>query len=253
MKKEWCRTVLLSLVIGLGGTGIAKAETWAETQILSGQLALQMQDYSKAITFFTEALQVDTRNPLAQRGLQLALAQEAQMDLMRDQSEMTTWAYTRKLPQLAAEEFSTEQLSNVSPETPHKLYKKSLLVLAQLQHGDNIAAMRTAIPLPKRYGHPTAWNLVGLARYNTGDSVKAKLAFNRALQLNPSFHTARLNLATVFMTGGDFKNAEEQIKRVLTETNARHKQALLSMAKLKNLEGDKVAAEKWSARANEQL
>jgi Tfp pilus assembly protein PilF len=116
-----------------------------------------------------------------------------------------------------------------------------------------MAAMRTAIPLPKRYGHPTAWNLVGLARYNTGDSVEAKMAFYRALELNPSFHTARLNLATVFMTGGDFQHAEAQIKRILNETGARHKQALLSMAKLKNLEGDKAAAQKWSERASEQL
>jgi len=166
---------------------------------------------------------------------------------------MTTLAYAHQPPYIASETFATQELSNVAPKTPAALYQKSLLVLAQLQHGDNMAAMRTAMPLPGRYVHPTAWNLAGLARYQTGDSVKAKAAFNQALQLNPSFHAARLNLATVYMTGGDFKNAEEQIRRVLTETNSKHKQALLSMAMLKNLEGDKAAAEIWSARASEQL
>lgn len=253
MNRTCCRTVLLGLLVTLSGVGVTNAATWVETQVLSGQAALQAQDYPKAITLFSEALQVDTRNPLAQRGLQLALAQEGQRDLMRDQSEMTTLAYAHKPPEISAKEFSTQELSNVAPETPQKLYQKSLLVLAQLQHGDNLAAMRTATPLPKLYGHPTAWNLVGLARYHTGDSVKAKSAFNQALQLNPSFHAARLNLAMVFMTGGDFKNAEEHINRVLTETNSKHKQALLSMVTLKNLEGDKAAAERWSARIGEQL
>jgi Tfp pilus assembly protein PilF len=239
--------------MGFGSVGVVQATTWAENEILLGQAALKIKDYPKAMVFFREALQVDSKNALAQRGLQLALAQEAQIDLMRDQSEMTTLSYARQPIQMSKEEFSKQELSNISPETPQKLYQKSLLVLAQLQHGDNMAAMRTATPLPKRYGHPTAWNLVGLALYHTGDSIKAKLAFNKALQLNPSFHTARLNLATVFMTGGDFKNAEEQINRVLTETHSKNKQALLSMVTLKNLEGDKAAAERWSARASEQL
>lgn len=253
MKREWRRIMLLGLVVGFGSVEVSNAETWAETRILSGQAALQAQDYAKAIAYFSESLQVDTHNPLAQRGLQLALAQEAHIDPMRDQSEITTHTYTRQLPQISADQFSTQELSNVAPETPNKLYQKSLLVLAQWQHGDNMAALRTATPLPGRYGHPTAWNLLGLAQYRTADTVRAKSAFNEALILNPSFHAARLNLATVFMTGGDFKHAEEQIQRVLTETNFKHKQALLSMVTLKNLEGNRAAADIWSMRARESL
>ncbi len=253
MKRKWCRTALLGLVMGFGHVGVVQAITWAENQILLGQAALNSQDYPKAMVFFREALQVDSKNVLAQRGFQLALAQEAQMDLMRDQSEMTTLSYVRQPIHMSKEAFTKQELSNILPETPKKLYQKSLLILAQLQHGDKMAAMRTATPLPKRYKHPTAWNLLGLALYHTGDSIKAQSAFNQALQLSPTFYTARLNLATVFMTGGDFRHAEEQINRVLSETDSQNKQAFLSMATLKNLEGDKAAAEKWSARASESL
>ena len=253
MKREWCRAALLGCVMGLGSVGVLYAGSWAESHILLGQAALQEQNYTGAVAYFTHALQVDTRNVLAQQGLRQALAQEAQVDPIRDQSEVTTLAYFHSLPQIATAQFSAQELANVAPETPEKLEKKSLLVLAQLQHGDYTAAMRTAVPLPKRYGHPTAWNLLGLAQYQTGDTVKAKAAFNKALALNPLFYAARLNLAMVFMNGGDFQNAETQIKRVLVETNGRYRQAFSSMATLKKLEGDKAAAEMWSLRAGESL
>jgi Tfp pilus assembly protein PilF len=232
---------------------VSHASSWADSRILLGQAALETRDYPQAVAYFHEALQVDTQNPLAQRGLQTALSQEALFDPMRDQSEMTTLAYHKPIPEMHLAQFSRQQLSNIASQTPDRLQQAGLLVLAQLQHGDNTAAVRTATYLPKQYQHPTAWNLLGLAQYHTGDTLKAKKAFNQALALNGSFHAARLNLATIFMHGGDFKNAEAQIKQVLVETHFQDREALLSMVALKNLAGDKAGAKAWSARIGESL
>lgn len=139
--------------------------------------------------------------------------------------------------ELSAERFSIRELANIGSDTPEPLYQKSLQALAQWQHGDNQGALKTALSVPKPYTHATAWNLLGLAWMHMKDAVKAKIAFDHALDMNPDFHMARLNLATVLMTGGDFRDAEDHITQVLQDS-PQHQEALLTREQLKRLQGE---------------
>lgn len=241
--------------------GGVQANTLLDTLLSEGQTALNKGAYIEAAQHFRKVLQINGDHVLAKQGLQEALRQETLAEPHREQTEVIKAVYLSETAQtslswLSGQQFSLQELNNVVLQNneDHHFRPQALLTLAQLQAGDTRLAMQTAIRLKKQYpDHPSSWNLWGLACDARSDSMKAKNAYERALSLKSDFHAARLNLATIFMKAGDFSGAETEIRRVLSATQGQDRQALLSMAKLKKLQGNPSEAEIWYARVSEIL
>ncbi len=90
-----------------------------------------------------------------------------------------------------------------------------------------------------------AWNGLGWARFNSGDSIAAVPAFEKCVELEPS-HPAALNgLGQVYLSWGEFDMA----KKYLTKAAPQAPAAWYGLARLYLLTGKYTAAERWIKKA----
>ncbi|TVQ91593.1 MAG: PEP-CTERM system TPR-repeat protein PrsT [Chromatiaceae bacterium] len=126
-----------------------------------------------------------------------------------------------------------------------------LLVLALLREGkaDEAIAASTALET-RRPNSPIPANLTGLALLAQGRLEPARERFERALELDPRFTTALINLARVDVAGSDLEAAEARYRRVLDQEGG-NLAALLGMAALAEQRDDPAALESWLTRAQD--
>ena len=94
-----------------------------------------------------------------------------------------------------------------------------LLVLAQLKEKryDQAVADSTALE-QRRPDSPIAYNLTGLALLAQGKLAEASARFEKALEVDPAFYTALINLARVDVAKDDTDGAAQRYHQVLKET-----------------------------------
>jgi putative PEP-CTERM system TPR-repeat lipoprotein len=97
---------------------------------------------------------------------------------------------------------------------------------------------------------PIPANLSGLAHLAQGDREKATQFFERALEIDPEFVTAELNLARVDLMGNEAEKAQARYERVLKK-QPRHLAALLGLAALAERRGDDQALVDWLTKAQD--
>lgn len=126
-----------------------------------------------------------------------------------------------------------------------------LLVLAMLREGqtDEAIAASTALET-RRPNSPIPANLTGLALLSQGRLEAARARFERALELDPRFTTALINLARVDVASGDLDAAQGRYRRVLDQDSG-NLAALLGMAALAEQRDDPAALEAWLNQAQE--
>lgn len=86
-----------------------------------------------------------------------------------------------------------------------------------------------------------AHNLVGLIRYNAGDSAAALAEYRAAIALDEDFLPARNNLGNALLTAGDLAGARAEYEAVRTR-DARNVHAAEGFAELALAAGDRAAA-----------
>lgn len=90
-----------------------------------------------------------------------------------------------------------------------------------------------------------AWNGLGWARFNGGDSIAAVPAFEKCVELEPS-HPAALNgLGQVYLSWREY----DQAKKYLTKAAPQAPAAWYGLARLYLLTGKYTAAERWTSKA----
>jgi Flp pilus assembly protein TadD len=90
-----------------------------------------------------------------------------------------------------------------------------------------------------------AWNGLGWARFNGGDSDAAVPAFEKCVELEPE-HPAGLNgLGQVYLSWGEFETAEKYLTKAAPKAPAAH----YGLARLYLLTGDYEKAQRWIRRA----
>lgn len=126
-----------------------------------------------------------------------------------------------------------------------------LLVLSELKEKryDKAVAAGEALE-QRRPDSPIAYNLTGLALLAQGKLDDARVRFAKALDLDPDFMTALINLARVDLSQQRPDEAEQHYRRVL-EKEPRNLAALLGMAALAQIREDDRALEGWLGKAHD--
>ena len=126
-----------------------------------------------------------------------------------------------------------------------------LLVLTQLkeQHYEQAVAASEGLE-QRRPNSPIPYNLTGLAFLAQGKLDEARERFAKALEVDPKFTTALINLARVDLADKDLAGAEQSYRRVL-QIDDKNLPALLGMAALADLNKDDAALEEWLRKARD--
>lgn len=125
----------------------------------------------------------------------------------------------------------------------------AMLTLAYIDLGKREQALRVAEGFaraePQR---PEAHNLAGIVQLSLQNTEEAAIRFQRALDIDPRFNEAELNLSRVDLIKGDTDKAERRYRNVL-DREPSSLGALLGMAALSDEREETAAVAQWVERA----
>lgn len=126
-----------------------------------------------------------------------------------------------------------------------------LLVLSYLQQQDFDKAIAASVALEERMADsPIPYNLTGLAYLAQRQFELAEARFGLALEKDPKFLVARMNLARLALVRQDTAAAEQAYRQVLDQEPG-HLGALMGLAALARAQGDGEAADRWLLQASQ--
>lgn len=140
-------------------------------------------------------------------------------------------------------------LETAHRKDPRQLQAGFALALLHLQAREPAKALAVANTLEKAHPrHAGLANLTGLARSLAKDSAGARTAFERALQLDPGFVDAKLNLARLDIAARAYDRADARLVALFKEdeTNA---EVMYERAHLSELRGRTEDALNWLQKA----
>ena len=127
-----------------------------------------------------------------------------------------------------------------------------LLVLSHLKNKEIDEALKASEALEKRSPeNPLAYNLTGLAYLAAGDEIKAREKFIKALEIDPAFVTAQINLARIELSHNRLEKTEELFQAVL-EKAPDNITALVGMAGLEERRNNLEGMYEWLVKAQER-
>jgi putative PEP-CTERM system TPR-repeat lipoprotein len=118
------------------------------------------------------------------------------------------------------------------------------LAMVHMQRNEAAQARAVMEQVARREGNPGVMNLLAVTRNASGDRMSARAAFERALQLAPTFTAARLNLARLEVDDGKPEAARKRLQQVMREQPA-DPQAMYEFARLEQRAGRVDAALNW--------
>lgn len=125
-----------------------------------------------------------------------------------------------------------------------------LLVLGYLNQKAYDKAITVAEALEKRMpDSPIPVNLTGLAYMAQEQFAEAEVKFKRALQIDPRFVVAGMNLARMAIVSKRLDEARGYYKDVL-QIQPKHVAAMLGLSALERSAGNDAGAEEWLVKAN---
>ena len=126
-----------------------------------------------------------------------------------------------------------------------------MLVLTHIQSGELDRALQASQALEERMPESAiAKNLTGLALLAQGKTDMARARFREALDLDPNFHTAALNIARIEGAQGNL-DAARQVYEAVLAIQPRHLDAMLGLAALAEQRGDPAAVVSWLGKAQD--
>ena len=188
--------------------GLAQAPDDAVLLGMAGELAMQVNDYAKAREYFAQATKVDPKSAGARTGLAV--------------SRLATGDADSGLADLeAAVQLDTD-----------KHYADVLLIATHLQQARYDQALKAVQALEKKQPkNPLTYNLKAAAYLGKKDVKSARTELERALELEPTYLPAALNLAQLDLQNKDPKGARRRLEAVL-EREPNNAQGLLALASL---------------------
>ena len=123
------------------------------------------------------------------------------------------------------------------------------LVVGQLRISDYAGALENLARLQNENPeNARLYVLAGIAHMGLGEKDLAEAAFSRAVELDPMAADARLNLAQLKVTNGDFEAAKGLLEQVLAQ-QSNHYPAMLELASLAGRKGDVKLQASWLEKA----
>lgn len=139
-----------------------------------------------------------------------------------------------------------EQLASDSGEEPGA---EVLVVLAALQARDYARAEQAARRLiEKQAGKAMPWNLLGVAQLGVKQLDQARASFEQALNKDPTFITAALNLARMDARAGEVEAAKQRLSTLLKQ-QPDNVPTMLELALLAAQTGDAGGQMQWIRKA----
>lgn len=205
---------------------IVNAQT-SDAQLLAllGTAHLQSGDNTKGAEYIERAVQIDPDQALLRT--QLAVGKLASGDTSGAISE----------------------LESAVALDQDVLQADVLLVLGYLNKRDYANALDASVALEQRMpASPIPFNLTGLAYLAQRKFDEARARFHLALEKDPAFLVARMNLARVAMLTGQPDQAEIAYSAVLDQDPG-HLGAMLGLSALAKSRGDEKTSRQWLERA----
>ncbi len=144
---------------------------------------------------------------------------------------------------------ATAELEAAFAKDANQVQAGAALVGLYLADKKNRKAVDTAEALVKRLpAQPGLHNLLGTARAQAGDAVKARAAFEQALKLDPAFIDPQLNLARLDIAARQPEPAVARLNAIL-KTNDKHIETLIEAGQLYAQRGKTDDANRLLARA----
>ena len=111
------------------------------------------------------------------------------------------------------------------------------ITILELKRGQPKAAVEVANQLVERQPkNPLLQNLLGAVRAATGNRAGSRAAYEKAIQLDPTYDAPRLNLARLDLAEGKHDSARVNLQAIL-KRDEKQTQALLELARVENAAG----------------
>lgn len=192
---------------------------------LLGEAYRQKQDLGKARQYFEQALARAPGNPNVRTSLGLTQLLAGDANRALAELEGIAASHNRQADELLA-----------SSLLAARQYDKALRLITQLEQ----------TPPPKAFTQ----NLKGSVMLAKGELAAARTAFQRALQLQPGYLPAAMNLAQLDMRSGKTDLARENLQQVL-KYDPKDVDAVLALADLENTVGNLAGAQRWLEKASQ--
>jgi len=192
---------------------------------LLGSANMKLGKYEKGTEYFAKAVEA---NPDAERlKTQLALSKLASGD-----------------PQSAV-----ENLEGILEKDPNSKQAAVFLTLISLRQQDFEKALENADHIiAQSKDNPIGYNLKGTAYAGLGRSKEARENFDRALDLNPEYHSANINLAQLALRENNEKEAIDIYQKIL-RSDKKHVGAKLGLVKIARSKRDYKTAVQYLEQA----
>lgn len=126
-----------------------------------------------------------------------------------------------------------------------------LLVLTHIRNRDYDRAIEAATALKEQMPeNPLPYNFLGTIYMGQGELETARDAFAQAIEVQPKFFPAKLNLAEIERSLGNAAEAEAVLREIVEESPG-HLQASLRLSRLAFSNGDSEAGVEWLQKASE--
>lgn len=129
-------------------------------------------------------------------------------------------------------ESAIENLEEILEKDPNSKQASVFLTLISLRQQEFAKALENADRIIEQSKeNPIGYNLKGTAYVGLGNPVEARKNFKKALDLNPDYHSANINLAQLAIKEKDEEAAALIYKKIL-KSNKDHVSAILGLAKI---------------------
>lgn len=162
--------------------------------LIAGQAALQAGDLEHSKQFFAKASAADPKDPAARARMGVVRLMEGDVDA------------------------GVHELESAAALAPDSSETVIALVMTYLHEGRLDKAQAAAEGLTRRTPkNPAAYNVLGAVRIHARDSAGARVAFEKAQQLDPSFLPAVGNLARLDLAQGRPDQAKARFQSLLAK------------------------------------
>ncbi len=123
------------------------------------------------------------------------------------------------------------------------------LVALYMSRGEPEKALKTAQALHEKASKNfTLLNLLGIAQFNTGQYKQARQSFEEAIELDPNFLDAKINLSKLDVSEKNFDQARQRLQ-ALQQNQPGNIDILIELARVEQSAGRFEAANDWLTKA----
>lgn len=143
------------------------------------------------------------------------------------------------------------ELEGAVKRDPKQTQAATSLISIYLRGGQPAKAAVLAESLVKQQPNNAGFfNLLGMAKGDTGNVAAAKAAFEQAVKLDDSFMMPKLNLARIDIAGKAYDAATVRLNAIL-KADEKNAEAMVAMAALSERKGQLEETQRWLEKAND--